>query len=301
MGIGDWFPTKGEAEGQIRIKGSVGAKGGRMASRRFQAKAKRRRQTKPENSSWFAYNPVTTYSPDDEDLVRLSGGSVNTTYLTISPLLLREEALYPGVTNPSIVASAGGPQTARLMRFDGKIRVIIPKFYDPALWDADFNGRPLFIYYAWRRVQANAEETVMIASQYDTQKTFDEGRESWRAMTMRNANAPLKWGTFFMQPDYRPSTGWVAQQEIGGPNSQVWPAVGAANYHQRMVEATIPFPRLPKGGLKLTSDDVLRLEMQVKVLLEGSDAGVPRLSTVSSGANYPSMLPFFRYLVSFDD
>lgn len=282
------IPTSGE--GGVWLKGRVGGSRGGYRRRRFTRR--RRRFGDIDHATWLPFNfAADTWAPAGEagDLLELQTGVVNTP-LTINPIQYMVDAGVPYV-------DAWSRQAPRLLRFDGTIDLVLPKFTDGGAYTNDYY-RPYYIFFAWRRIAATPEMTSPTGNSFDPFSNTEEGPN---VLTQRGPGSIISWGRRWMQPTWvnvmSAYTDWQSSNTspslINGSDHADW---GNA---QRMNLIRIPFPRLPKLGLRLPRDQTLRLEITYKRLSNATPGSTtPSLTTSASTPLY--LAPMFRALVNWD-
>jgi len=294
------IPARGRARVLMEATGEYGGKGSsRMRRRRGKTAVKK----KIGHSAWI---PFTLADPNTGDLTKkliaLSPTTPMSTPITIAPYYEGGNALF-GTSDAPWKQGFVKSEASYIVKFDGTIRVVLPK-----VWDADMDSawaqRPMFVFWCWRKRQVDASGTVQLADKWDVFANQDanDNQESWQAMANRGSGAMLRWGTFIIQPDFRPSTGRFTKGDAGSANTGVWASTYEAEFHQQLVERRIPFPRIPPGGFRMGQGDNLVLQVGVQKISTHNiqDEVVPSLGTPSSPTTGEGLfvLPWFRYLLA---
>lgn len=285
--IGDWFPTRGEAEGTIRVKGSVGSK--RMSGRRFGARARRKRENSKENSQWHGY---MGYHPD------LSSGS----WLepTNAGTAQRIIVINPYVDADSIMGTTfaknipGLNRRGKIKRLQGKISCSLAKNESPdALTTIPDDVRVMY----WWMVQKGPsfEQTVPNDSAF-TLNEMSSSDEATRAISSRRL---LAWGSVDLHRE------WKMDGDIT-PNEWDFTTASTALIYTRLQKvniAKIPLPRLPKEGIVIDSETSLvcyarALRWEPAQLVAGPESTSPYYEATGDARWF--YFPEFRYLMSYD-
>lgn len=279
-GIGDLIPARGEGRALVEIKGHVGGKGASM--RRSDSKAKRREQVKPENSQWVPFygfqQDLSPLLDGDSIPVPATGATRFPNGFSIGPT----QALY------DVEAALGLPsiqgRAVKLLRFKGNIHVLVGR--DEGADPAVQNPRRLMMW-RWVRVQVTPAQSVV---------TLFGASSAWELMA-----ATLESDNFSMRRDVLGEGSMVLQtvqsQVVSGDNLNPYIAwTKGPGIWQDPINAKIPFPRLPKGGMRFTQDQVLVLFVACVHLDEaGNMLDAPNISGGQIGVN---IVPMFRYLVT---
>lgn len=276
MGLGDWFPTKGAAKGTIEVSGSVGSKGRGM--RKFAARARRKRENRPENSKWYPYH----WAYSTEGLAPALGGvpvliqGTRQRLITLNPILDFEgQAALAGMSALPLNA----PSSCKIKRFQGKIFVVRPILGEDESFTSLSNDS-LLINWDWSKYISNDEDAVLASTTFDPLTT---AVESYKHFQRRDT---IAWGEK-----------WIAGNWQGGEIGTITGPKMEILQQQRTIE--LPFPRLPKEGLRITRNQTLTMAISYRGLSTINLGSVPTMVADTSQPAF--LLPAFRYLVSFDD
>lgn len=288
------IPTSGKARVLGELSGSFG---GAKMRRGFKGRARRKRETKPQNSKWI---PQTFFH--DHDFSFGGGAGLGIALgppqyaVTINPVAMADLAFAEQTGGSGAQAEAAyllklDDSKVKVKRFQGQL-VCAPEIWDEAAADVfdDMENAPFWVHYAWFKLQLDATGAQPPATDFDLCDTTGEGI---RALQKRDI---LGWGQFRIQ------------RTLSGLN------LSATNKNMnRMAQVipsrTIPFPRLPKEGLLLDRNTSLVLWTCAKRQSAGaspSDLGrfYANNADISGASSLGNKLVFwqnFRTLVSFDD
>lgn len=252
-----------------------------MSRRRWEARARRKRETKPQNSRWIPY-----YSPLSTDYV---GGEAGSSVLvpSVSDTVVKVVTINPIVNLTDTAGETGQSQnnlqsnSVKLKRFDGSILCTVGNW-------ADFTNitsagpNEYLVAYSWMMYQSTSESTTFLADAFDLWKS--SGSETYKQLVRRDV---LKWG---IVPVYR---------EWFGDSSLTYTTNYQVSVRNRCPFVKIPFPRLPKEGLVLNEQRTLVLAMAARGI-QGKTVATPEISLNGSTTGV-NVMNLFRYLVSFDD
>lgn len=193
------------------------------------------------------------------------------------------------------------PASPKLMKFDGKIWIAM-QINRYGTSDSDQGiARPLLVVYQWRMLQITPEASTFLANTFDMITSTASDSEKWEAMSQRGPGALLKWGQFWMQRETRNSVGRLLQGTSGSPNFQPAPSNFDQEWAEKLSYASIPFPRVPRTGFLMPKNRVLALFVQAVSFTQQSSEFDPLHATSMAQCQQLQVLPFFRYMLSWDD
>lgn len=255
---------------------------------RYRARARRKRENKPINSKWVPYSAFGEGGgtlPGGNDALWQKVTDVNDAMVQLNPQFDQNSAAQ--LTRMSA-------SSCKIKRFDGAIYCTMPEFSGPYSELTNAGVDRVFVQYSWQKIQATAEQTATVPAAFDPlEPTADEG---YLQMARRDI---LKWGSFILT---RTWNGYISLVSMGTPTTV---AVRRSNDPDQVVK--VPFPRLPKDGLRLGPGETLRLSMSLRavgaVTFSGTTSPMEMLDSNSEGEidGLAQVFPHFRYLVSFDD
>lgn len=255
-----------------------------MSARRWKAKQRRREETKPENSVWV---PYTIWNPGDPEIEPAMDGSMiqmdpvtagdGMDLVTLSPYVNQ----YGQTPQASDLLDAS--QSGKIRRFQGDIWVtqVRHAFETEA---STFSNLDVLIAWSWTLVDTGPQGS----SGYTTaqQSMMHVDGESVAFMQRRDL---LSWGTK-----------WLHKGLAGASNTA---SDGEFEASQYLKPVRIPFPRLPKEGLRIDRNRLLRLSVSARNLPPLGSASVAPWTMgpmLSLPQNQLYGIPAFRYLLTVD-
>lgn len=220
MGIGDYIPARGEARVLAELKGSYGKKG-RMA--RFRRGGYRGRRMPYQRTYW-----QTPVGPSDPlDWVNLPSQAGNGIIASFQP------------TDLSALGSTDLEDTVgRLLRFDGSIFCRMSN--QGLLFPVSALDKAVLFYW-WKLTKLSANSTLDVPGDEEFSPVVNF------AQTLRRKDV-IKWGCIPLYTDIP----WVNYQLAGGVTDTIQSVPGFTGDMKRPW-SRIPFPRLPRGGMRLST------------------------------------------------
>lgn len=264
------IPTSGEA--MVSLKGRVG--GGRYRRRRYY----RRSQT---STAWVPYNffDQDTLGNEAVALFDSTGAGNSMRPISLNPL--------------DWLASENSGQTFQQMndtykvhRFQGSIPVYLHMYDGNDGDEVPTSASEYRVWYWWLREKAGGALDVVLPGNMDMLSPTGEGE-----IMMRRRDI-LAMGSFRLHR--------------AGMDGRLWPTSASQfnswNIHPEGHVARIPFPRLPKQGLRLARNEYLSLFTNCRYVNYQNGTGDPLsympLPNVGIGIDKIWAMPHFRYLVS---